>query len=62
LPGAAPLRPIRRWRTGRNVQMNIKVTQDVFDGFYRLADNARFKALPRSQPGVGVNSMDLMTK
>jgi hypothetical protein len=35
---AAPLRPIRRWRTGRNVQFNRKVTQECVDRFYRLAD------------------------
>jgi hypothetical protein len=40
---AAAMRPIRRWRTGRNVQLNLKVTQETFDRFYRLADERRLR-------------------
>jgi hypothetical protein len=40
---AAPIQPIRRWRTGRNVQLNLKVTQETFDRFYRLADERRLR-------------------
>ena len=28
----------RRYRTGRNVQLNLKVRQEAVDAFYRLAD------------------------
>jgi hypothetical protein len=28
----------RRYRTGRNVQLNLKVRQEAMDAFYRLAD------------------------
>ncbi len=30
----------RRYRTGRNVQLNLKVRQEAADAFYRLADQA----------------------
>lgn len=46
-PSRAPARPqppdhppLRRGRrTGRNMQLNIKATQDTVDLFYRLTDN-----------------------
>jgi hypothetical protein len=28
----------RRYRTGRNVQLNLKVRQEAMDAFYKLAD------------------------
>lgn len=28
----------RRHRTGRNIQLNLKVTQEAMDAFYQLAD------------------------
>ena len=28
----------RRYRTGRNVQLNLKVRQEAIDAFYKLAD------------------------
>lgn len=31
-------RQVRRHRTGRNVQLNLKVRQDAADAFYALAD------------------------
>jgi hypothetical protein len=34
---AAP-RPARRYRTGRNVQLNLKASQETVDGFYALSD------------------------
>ena len=34
----APLPTYRRYRTGRNVQLNIKVRQDTLDAFNRLCD------------------------
>ncbi|MBV1800607.1 hypothetical protein [Siccirubricoccus sp. G192] len=46
-PKAAPAVPIpvvserrepRRYRTGRNVQLNLKVRQEAVDAFYKLAD------------------------
>jgi hypothetical protein len=44
-PPAAPTpapeagrRAPRRYRTGRNVQLNLKVRQDAADAFYALAD------------------------
>ncbi len=43
-PKAAPAAPPperrepRRYRTGRNVQLNLKVRQEAVDAFYRLAD------------------------
>src|SRR3954469_12138499 len=35
---APPHRAHRRHRTGRNVQLNIKVRQEALDKFYQLAD------------------------
>jgi hypothetical protein len=41
---AAPAPPARReqrrYRTGRNVQLNLKVRQEDIDAFYRLADES----------------------
>lgn len=41
-PAAAAAGPVRReqrrYRTGRNVQLNLKVRQDAVDAFYKLAD------------------------
>lgn len=34
----APRREPRRYRTGRNVQLNLKVRREAVDAFYRLAD------------------------
>ena len=34
----SPDRPLRRRRTGRNIQLNIKVSQATADELYRLAD------------------------
>ena len=36
-----PSRPPRRWRTGRNTQLNLKVSVDVLDRFTKLADQRR---------------------
>lgn len=33
-----PKREPRRYRTGRNIQLNIKARADVIERFYRLAD------------------------
>ena len=33
-----PRREPRRYRTGRNVQLNLKVRREAVDAFYRLAD------------------------
>lgn len=43
-PAAAPAKPAakrkrRRYRTGRNVQLNIKVKAETVDAFYALADS-----------------------
>lgn len=39
VPPAPPVRrEPRRYRTGRNVQLNLKVRQEAADAFYRLAD------------------------
>ena len=37
-PAAPERREPRRDRTGRNVQLNLKVRQEAVDAFYRLAD------------------------
>ena len=41
-PGAPPAEPARReqrrYRTGRNVQLSLKVRQEDLDAFYQLAD------------------------
>ena len=37
-PAAEPI-PQRRYRTGRNRQLNLKVTDDVMRRFYALADS-----------------------
>jgi len=42
VPPVAPLparREPRRFRTGRNVQLNLKVRQEAVDAFYALADS-----------------------
>ena len=36
--GEAPRREPRRYRTGRNIQLNLKVRREAVDAFYRLAD------------------------
>ncbi|MBU8547274.1 MULTISPECIES: hypothetical protein [Roseomonadaceae] len=36
-PGPAPREP-RRYRTGRNVQLNLKVRRETVDAFYQIAD------------------------
>jgi hypothetical protein len=36
-----PSRAPRRWRTGRNTQLNLKVSADVLDRFTKLADQRR---------------------
>jgi hypothetical protein len=33
-----PKREPRRYRTGRNIQLNIKARADVIEAFYKLAD------------------------
>jgi hypothetical protein len=38
LPAVPERREPRRYRTGRNVQLNLKVRQEAVDAFYRLAD------------------------
>lgn len=38
VPAAPERREPRRYRTGRNVQLNLKVRQEAVDAFYRLAD------------------------
>jgi hypothetical protein len=35
---ATPVRQQRRYRTGRNQQLNIKATEQTINKFYRLAD------------------------
>jgi hypothetical protein len=35
---ATPRREPRRYRTGRNVQLNIKARSEVIDSFYAIAD------------------------
>lgn len=35
----APIRETRRHRTGRNIQLNIKVKPETLDTFYQLADS-----------------------
>ena len=37
-PLDVPRREPRRHRTGRNIQLNLKVRQEAVDAFYRLAD------------------------
>ena len=36
-----PSRTPRRWRTGRNTQLNLKVSADVLDRFTKLAEKRR---------------------
>ncbi len=38
VPSAAPSREPRRYRTGRNIQLNLKVRREAVDAFYRIAD------------------------
>ena len=41
-PAAAPsahvTREVRRYRTGRNTQLNVKTTPETLDTFYKIAD------------------------
>jgi hypothetical protein len=39
VPAAEVPREQRRYRTGRNVQLNIKVKSETLDAFYNLADS-----------------------
>ena len=38
LPTPAPKRVQRRHRTGRNVQFNVKASQETVDAFYAISD------------------------
>lgn len=40
MPEPSPRREQRRYRTGRNVQLNLKVRQEDLDAFYKLADDS----------------------
>jgi hypothetical protein len=35
---ASPKREPRRYRTGRNIQLNIKARAEIIDAFYGIAD------------------------
>lgn len=37
-PAPEPKRLRRRYRTGRNVQFNVKASQDTVDAFYAISD------------------------
>lgn len=37
-PKAAKQRPVRRYTTGRNRQLNLKASDETIDAFYRIAD------------------------
>jgi hypothetical protein len=39
LPPPIPKRIPRRYRTGRNVQFNLKASQDTVDAFYAISDS-----------------------
>src|SRR4051812_43377179 len=41
-PVAAPKREQRRHRTGRNVQLNIKVRQEALEKFYAIGDREKW--------------------
>ena len=43
----------RRYRTGRNIQLNLKVTQGAIDEFYRLADQEEIVLGEAFCPGCG---------
>jgi hypothetical protein len=38
-PAPTPKRPPRRYRTGRNVQFNVKASQETVDAFYKISDS-----------------------
>lgn len=38
-PEGRPKRAVRRYRTGRNVQFNIKAQQETVDAFYALTES-----------------------
>lgn len=44
---AKPIKEIRRYRTGRNLQLNLKVEQDAMDLFNTLLDE--MKPLPQGE-------------
>ncbi len=37
-PKAEPKRPRRQHRTGRNIQFNVKASQETLDAFYTVSD------------------------
>lgn len=39
LPAPVTKRTPRRYRTGRNVQFNVKASQDTVDAFYAISDS-----------------------
>lgn len=45
-PAPATTQPVakepRRYRTGRNVQLNLKVSKDTLDAFYAIADSQKW--------------------
>ncbi len=38
LPAAEPSRAPRRYRTGRNTQLNLKLRREAVEAFYKIAD------------------------
>ncbi len=68
-PAPAPLeepgrREPRRYRTGRNVQLNLKVRREAVDAFYKLADGQGWvlgEAFERAVAALG-REMEKATK
>lgn len=56
-PGQKPAQQIRRYRTGRNQQLNVKVDQDTFDLFYELCDD-----MPKATQGEILNEALLLLR
>jgi hypothetical protein len=39
IAAASPKRPARRFRTGRNVQFNVKALQETVDAIYKISED-----------------------
>jgi hypothetical protein len=54
-----PARVPRRYRTGRNVQFNIKVSEETRDAFYEIADRQGWKLVETMEKAIAALEQSL---
>lgn len=59
---SAARRETRRYRTGRNVQLNLKVRQEAVDAFYALADSQQWVLGEAFERAIEALKRELATK